>query len=219
LPLTGARAAQQHHSLALLAELAEWIRELEQELRARAHDDARVERLRTHPGVGLLTALAVVHTLEPITRFDRGRQVVAYCGLDPIEHSSGETIRYGHISKQENRLLRFFLIEAAHQAVRPGTKRTPEEFFLPARTQEEPFAVAMVAVARKLMLRLHVMLREGIDYQEFRRRGRDARRAPASRVPPSGTDPVDWAARLPRPGAGGERSRPHGPRCPNRIDE
>ena len=33
--------------------------------------------------------LAVVHTLEPVTRFDRARRIAAYCGLDPTEHSSG----------------------------------------------------------------------------------------------------------------------------------
>jgi len=177
LPLTGAQAAQRHHSLALLVDLAERIRELEQQLQARARDDGRVQRLHTHPGVGLLTALATVHTLEPITRFDRGRQVVAYCGLDPTEHSSGETTRYGHISKQGNRLLRFFLIEAAHQAVRSGSSEPLRSFFFRLEHRRKPFAVAIVAVARKLVLQLYVMLREGIDYQEFRRRGRDARRA------------------------------------------
>src|SRR2546430_6695242 len=84
---------------------------------SRASAAARVARLRTHPGVGLQTALAVVHTLEPVTRFDRARRIAAYCGLDPSEHSSGDTTRYGHISKQGNRLLRFLLVEAAWSAV------------------------------------------------------------------------------------------------------
>lgn len=62
---------QRTHSLGLLSALAQQIAAVEQDLERHAATDARVARLRTHPGVGLLTALAVVHTLEPVTRFDR----------------------------------------------------------------------------------------------------------------------------------------------------
>src|SRR5260370_1378766 len=117
LPLQGAYAAQRQHSLALLESLEERIHAIEQELEVRAQQDARVMRLRTHPGVGLLTGLAVVHALDPVQRFDRARRVAAYCGLDPKEHSSGDSQRFGHISKQGNRLLRFLLVEAAHTEI------------------------------------------------------------------------------------------------------
>ena len=175
LPLPGAHATQRQHSLALLDELQKNILEVEEVLEARADDD-RVRRLRTHPGVGLLTALAVVHTLEPVTRFDRARRVAAYCGLDPQEHSSGDTVRFGHISKQGNRLLRFLLVEAAHTAVAPGQDDDLRRFYFHLLMKKHA-AVATVAVARKLVLRLYRMLRDQIDYHEFRRRGRDARRA------------------------------------------
>ncbi|MGA8011426.1 MAG: IS110 family transposase [Candidatus Acidiferrales bacterium] len=174
LPLAGAYAAQRQHSLVLLASLAEQIRAIEADLQTHAHSDARVIRLRTHPGVGPLTALAVVHALEPVTRFDRARRIAAYCGLDPKEHSSGDTQRFGHISKQGNRLLRFLLIEAARTTIRDDEDLRRFYFHLEARKNS---AVAIVAVARKLVLRLYRMLREEIDYDEFRRRGRDARRA------------------------------------------
>ncbi len=174
LPLWGAYAAQRQHSLALLESLGERIRAIEQELEARAQQDARVMRLRTHPGVGLLTGLAVVHTLDPVTRFDRARRIAAYCGLDPKEHSSGDTQRFGHISKQGNRLLRFLLVEAAHTAI--GEDEELRRFYFRLESRKNS-AVALVAVARKLVLRLYRMLREEIDYDEFRRRGRDARRA------------------------------------------
>lgn len=182
LPLAGADAVQRTHSLGLLSTLAEQIAALEQELQRRADGDARVARLRTHPGVGLLTALAVVHTLEPVTRFDRARRVAAYCGLDPQEHSSGDTVRCGHISKQGNRLLRFLLVEAAHRAVQPGQDDDLRRFYFHL-LMKKCVAVAVVAVARKLVLRLYRMLREQIDYDEFRRRGRDARRAREWRRP------------------------------------
>lgn len=182
LPLDGADAAQRTHSLDLLATLAAQIIAVEQELAQRAVGDARVARLRTHPGVGPLTALAVVHTLEPVTRFDRARRVAAYCGLDPKEHSSGDTVRFGSISKQGNRLLRFLLVEAAHRAVQSGQDDDLRRFYFHLLVNKCT-AVAVVAVARKLVLRLYRMLREGIDYHEFRRRGRDARRARETRSP------------------------------------
>jgi transposase len=177
LPLGGAYAAQRQHSLALLESLQERIHAIEQELEVRAQQDARVMRLRTHPGVGLLTGLAVVHALDPVQRFDRARRVAAYCGLDPKEHSSGDTQRFGHISKQGNRLLRFLLVEAAHAAI--GKDEELRRFYFRIENRKNS-AIAKVAVARKLVLRLYRMLREEIDYDEFRRRGRDARRARVS---------------------------------------
>jgi transposase len=185
LPLTGAYAAQRQHSLGLLDSLGERVRAIEKELESRAQQDARVVRLRTHPGVGLLTSIAVVHALEPVARFDRARRIAAYCGLDPKEHSSGDTQRFGHISKQGNRLLRFLLVEAAHSAIREEDDLRRFYFRLESRRNS---AVALVAVARKLVLRLYRMLREEIDYDEFRRRGRDARRARVGHSPAAGQD-------------------------------
>lgn len=121
-------------------------------------------------------APAVVHTLEPATRFRRSRQVAAYCGLDPQEHSSGDTQRYGHISKQGNRLLRTLLVEAAYCTVRPKQDEELRRFYFRLLARKNS-AVAIVAVGRKLALRLYRMLRDEIDYDEFRRRGREARRA------------------------------------------
>ena len=75
-------------------------------------------RLQTHPGVGLLTSLALVHTLEPVSRFSGGRKVVAYVGLEPMEYSSADKQRFLGISKGGSPLLRYLLVEAAHTAVK-----------------------------------------------------------------------------------------------------
>src|SRR5437879_4096675 len=120
-------------------------------------------------------ALAVCDTLGLVPGSDRARRTAAYGRLDPSEHASGDTTRYGHISKQGNRLLRFLLVEAAWSAVQH--EEDLGRFFRRLRARKKPHAVAVVAVARKLVLRLYRMLQEGIDYEEFRRRGRDARRA------------------------------------------
>lgn len=182
LPLTPAEAWHRQDALHLLEELEERVKALDHELATRAQAEGRVARLRTHPGVGPLTALAFVHTLEPVRRFDRARRVAAYCGLDPTEHSSGDRQRFGHISKQGNRLLRFLLTEAAQAAVRSGQDPELRRYYFHL-LRKKSSAVATVAVARKLALRLFVLCRDQIDYHEFRRRGRDARRARETQRP------------------------------------
>jgi transposase len=74
---------QRRQWLKLLEELDKQVQEVEKWLREKAARDKRVELL-THPEVGLLSALALVHTLEPVTRFNNQRQVVAYVGLEPV---------------------------------------------------------------------------------------------------------------------------------------
>ena len=84
----------------------------------KAKDDERISRLRTHPGIGLLTSLCVVHTLGPVSRFRNQRKVAAYAGFDPMERSSAERKHFLGISKAGSRVLRYLLVEAAHTAVK-----------------------------------------------------------------------------------------------------
>jgi transposase len=160
--------------ISLLAPLNERISRADKMLKQQASADARVKLLMTHPGVGLLTALGVVHTLEPFSRFSKQKAVVAYVGLEPMERSSAEKKRYLGISKGGSRLLRFFLGEAAHVAVR--YEEDLGRFYVRlSKRRGKPKAA--VAVARKLLLRCWIMLRDNIDYAEFRRRGVEARLA------------------------------------------
>lgn len=72
--------------------------------------------------------------------------------------------------------MRYLLAEAAHQLVRRARDEELRRFYFRLLARKNS-AVAITAVARKLALRLYRMLREGIDYDEFRRRGREAWRA------------------------------------------
>jgi hypothetical protein len=81
-------------------------------LKSLAEQNPHVTRLMTHPGIGTLTGLALVHTLGPVERFATARKVTAYVGLDPLEHSSDERQRIGSISKQGSKLLRYLMVEA-----------------------------------------------------------------------------------------------------------
>jgi transposase len=68
--------------------------------------------------VGSLTALAFVLIIGRADRFQCGKQIASYLGLVPLEKSSGNQRRLGHITKQGNTLLRFLLVEAAQVTVR-----------------------------------------------------------------------------------------------------
>jgi transposase len=112
--------------------------------------------MRHQPGVGPITALAVVLTLGPVERFASARKVASYVGLIPAEYSSGARQKLGHISKQGNPFLRWILVESATVAVRhdPEMKRM---YWRLVERRGKP--IAKVAVARKLLTRLYWMLR------------------------------------------------------------
>lgn len=156
----------------LLQELKTRVDKVEEWLTAKAASDVRVKRLRTHYGIGPLTGLCLVHTLECPERFANSRKVTAYVGFDPVEDSSGERRRIGSISKQGSRLLRFYLVEAGQIAIRQDQDlaRVYQRVLV-----RRGHAKAKVAVGRRLLVRAFIMLRDEIDYAEFQRRGVAAR--------------------------------------------
>ena len=129
----------------------------------------KVELLLTQKGVGYLTALATVHTLGDVSRFAKvSKQVIGYAGFDPLEGSSAGKIRFGRISKAGSALLRFQLGQAAQIAARSDVKL---KSFYRRLAKKKPKAVAKTAAARKLLVKLSIMLRDNISAQEFDRRG------------------------------------------------
>ena len=172
LPLSPVLAQQREEWLQLIAFVNQRIARVEAALALIADQDALVVLLQTHPGIGLLTSLALRYTLMPVSRFRTTRQVTAYAGLDCMEEQSSERRRMGSISKAGSRLLRYLLNEAGQTACRkdPELKRFYQRLL---QRRERP--KAKVAVARKLLVRSFIMLREQIDYAEFVRRGVAAR--------------------------------------------
>jgi len=142
----------------------EQVRELDRAVEEAGRERQEVALLRTHPGVGMVVALAFVLTVGPIERFAHSRKLVSYWGLNPREHSSGGRQRLGSISKQGNTMMRWLLIEAAQTAARfdPQLRRTYQR--LKSRRNS---GVAKVAVARRLAVRLYWMLRTGHNYAQL----------------------------------------------------
>ena len=169
LSLSAISHQQREELVSLADELTRRIGTVEQWLQAQAKQDVRVQRVQTHPGVGLLTSLCLVHTLGDSSRFSSLRKVAAYAGFDPMEDSSAERKAYGGISKAGSKLLRYLLVEAGQTAAKDDEQL--KQFYrrlVPRRGK----ARAKVAVARKLLIRCFIMDRSEIDYAEFLRRGK-----------------------------------------------
>ncbi|MBI4500565.1 MAG: IS110 family transposase, partial [Gemmatimonadetes bacterium] len=118
LPLAPPLAEELGPLLALLAPLNAQIDAADQRLATLATGDPVVARLTTAPTIGPVTAVALVATLDDITRFASAHQVEAFLGLTPSERSSGEQQRRGRISKTGHRRMRYLLVEAAWRVLR-----------------------------------------------------------------------------------------------------
>jgi transposase len=162
-------AMQREHLFRLLENFNGQIAELEGWLRQKAQPDEKVKLLMTQRGVGYLTALAAVHTIGDISRFTKvAKQVTSFVGLDSLDGSSAGKIRFGPISKAGSSLLRYQLGQAAQIAARFDAKL---KSFYKRLAKKKLKPVAKTATARKLLVKLSIMLRDNITADEFDRRG------------------------------------------------
>ena len=157
--------------LELLDRLNPTIAELSQAIEQEVENCPEAKRLMTHPGVGPLTALAFVLIIGKAERFECGKQIASYLGLVPLEDSSGNRRRLGHITKQGNSLLRFLLVEAAQVTVRSLPEWRSKYFHLAMRRGRK---IAKVAMARRLAIGLYWMWRQGWDYEQVKKFGSHA---------------------------------------------
>src|SRR6202158_5485862 len=170
-PLAPWASRRRRDLLEVLDRLNPTIAELSQAIEQEAEKCPAAQRLRTHPGVGSLTALAFVLIIGRAERFQCGKQIASYLGLVPSEESSGDRRLLGHISKQGNSLLRFLLVEAAQVTVRRDPKWRSKFLHLALRRGRK---IAKVAMARRLAVRLYWMWRKGWDYEQMKKFGSHA---------------------------------------------
>jgi transposase len=157
--------------LQLLDRLNPTITDLTQVIEQEVGKCPEAGRLRTHPGVGALTALAFVLIIGRAERFQCGKQIASYLGLVPLEDSSGNRRRLGHITKQGSSMLRFLLVEAAQVTARSIPEWRSKYFHLAMRRGRK---IAKVAMARRLAIALYWMWRKGWNYEQSRKFGSHA---------------------------------------------
>jgi transposase len=141
-----------------------------------ARDNAQVRRFMTAPGVGPITALCFLATIDDPTRFKRSRNVGAYVGLTTRRYASGEINWTGRISKCGDAMLRRYLYEAANVLLTRVAKWSTLKAWGIRLAKRSGLRKAKVAVARKLAVILHRMWIEGT---EFKWSSKDAANQPA----------------------------------------
>jgi transposase len=150
--------------------LSEHLDGVVKKLEAIGKNDARIQRLRTIPGVGPRTAEILVACIDDPSRFQNGRQVSAYFGLVPRQYQSGETDRNGRITKRGNPLARTILVECAWASLRynPWAKSIYDRICGKQKTRKKKAAIAL---ARKIAVLAWAMLRDEKDWDPIKMLG------------------------------------------------
>jgi len=138
---------------------------LERQLVRRARQHEVCHRLMTVPGVGPLTALAFVTTIDNPNRFRRSSSVGAYLGLTPRRHQSGERDVSGRISKCGDRLTRSYLFEAANVLLTRVARWSSLKAWALRLSKRSGAKKAKVALARKLATLLHRLWQDGTTFR------------------------------------------------------
>jgi transposase len=158
LGLIAERMIPIHRTLCVSAET------LEDELVALARKSDTARRLMTVPGVGAITALAFIATIDDPHRFRRSADVGAFLGLTPRRYQSGEIDRSGRISKCGDAQMRCLLVSAATTLMTQVRRFSPLKSWAVRLSGRKGFKKAAVATARKIAVVLHAIWRDGSEF-------------------------------------------------------
>jgi transposase len=150
--------------LAVRESIARHVSGFDREIRRLVRQDETARRLMTVPGVGPVTALAFLTTIDDPSRFRRACDVGAYLGLTPRRYQSGELDLSGRISRRGDRFLRTCLYEAASVLLSKVQRWSPLKAWGTRLMQRVGAKKARVAVARKLSVILHCIWQDGTEF-------------------------------------------------------
>jgi len=161
------------------------IAAIDKEIAALARNDATARRLMTIPGVGPLTASAIVATVRDLSAFASGREFAAWLGLTPRQNSSGGKERLGRITKMGDRYLRKLLVVGAcatlrHRAGHDDALRVWAGQLLERKSAAFRFKLTAVAIANKVARIAFALMTKGGDYCGRVYCGGEDRPAPAN---------------------------------------
>jgi transposase len=145
--------------LKMLESVSKAVKEIEHKLDNLAKPDEQIKRLETIAGVGPRLAEAIVAFIDEPQRFASGKQVGSYVGLTPKQYQSGQMDRQGRISRHGNKLLRHLLVEISWISLRynPWARQTYQRLLRGSPSRKN---IAIVGLARKLLVRCWAMLRD-----------------------------------------------------------
>jgi transposase len=154
--------------LTVLQHIENQVRTVEQKLDELGRAEGRVQLLQTIPGVGPRLAEALVTLIDNPHRFKRGKEVGAYLGLVPKQIQSGESNRLGRITRAGDRVVRSLLVEVSWVGLRYNSwmRAVYERARRNSKTRKK---IAIVAVARRLLIVCWAMMRDGTAWHPDRR--------------------------------------------------
>jgi transposase len=143
--------------------LTQCVKDVEKKLSVQARQDDGLQRIyESVPGIGSIHARQLINELGDMKQFSSEKRLFSYTGLTPSEHSSGERIWQGHITRQGNPLLRHILVEAAWVAI---TEDPSLQEIMDRITRSSGKKRAIVAVARRLIARIRSCVLNGTLYE------------------------------------------------------
>ncbi len=153
--------------LAHVKELDRQVTELEQQITRWHKSSEQSRRLEKVPGIGPITASALVASIGEARAFRHGRQLAAWLGLVPPQHSSGGKPRLHGISKRGDIYLRTLLIHGARSVLRVAARHTdPTTRWLKGGQARRNANIAAVALANKHARIVWALLAHDRDYTQ-----------------------------------------------------
>ena len=150
----------------LMAELDGQVAELDKEMARRAREDDAARRLMTIPGIGPITATAIIALAPSVETFSKGRDFSAWLGFAPLQYSTGGKQKLGAISKMGERTIRRLLIIGASAVVKQAVLRgAPTGSWLERMLARKPRMLVSVALANKMARTVWALLTRQEDYK------------------------------------------------------
>ncbi len=152
---------------ARLRTIDERVIEFDKELERAAQADDRCKRIMTIPGVGPVTATAIISQVGDAREFKSARQLAAWMGLTPKQHSTGGKVTTLGISKAGNKDLRTLLIHGGRAVMmNPGKKKDKRSEWAVSLKERVGMNKAAVAMAHKNVRTIYALLRNGTEFKD-----------------------------------------------------